>query len=493
MNKALRLLVLVLAVAMLLPAVVACDGGKTDDPSATTTGNVVNTEDPYETQLPTIDWDEDTFFVLGRDGGTYTQFNNFEISRETMDGDVVGDAVWTRNEALRKKYNFLVDHELVTNPASDALTLYDAQDDVYDLVIYKSNQVFTHASSGYLLDLNTVMYINFDHPTWNADINSELTVGGKLYASTSQFLLQDKARTYTLFYNRELARDYDMGYLEDHVDANTWTLEKFEEVSRKLTFDIDGGGAGDQADSFGVAAESYGSFVALVYGAGFRFGANDGETISLRGSDSSTLNAMNNVITAVGKVWFDKTVLCEPQMFEVYDPESPTDIFCDERSLFFSSFPSAFDTGLNKKCTFEFGVVPFPKIDANQERYYNYMNISNDSIFAIPYTVADPAQVGFYLQAISEEACKTSYTAYIESKCKVQDSYDELTAKMLDMSFKCVTYDVVCMLNPGSIYSIIVSDIPFFNTNVFVRLYQNKGTAPADKLDELIAKFEANG
>ena len=490
MNKTLRILALVLALLMMLPAIVACgnkdgeDGSEGKENGGTT--GVVDTSDPYATQLPDYDWDEDDFFILGREDGSYIQFKNFEIWRENMPGDVVGDAVWERNESLRKKYNFIVTQELSNKVKSTAQTLYDAQDDVYDLVIYQPTQVFSHASSGFLLDLNSVMYINFNHPTWSQKVNDSLTIGGKLYCTTSQFLLQDKARTYTLFYNRELAREYDMGYLESFVDANVWTLETFETVCRQLSFDVDGQGAGGQGDSFGVAAESTGSFPALLYGAGFSLGQNDGETITLTGATK----AMDDIVTAVGKVWFDKTVICMPSDFAVYDPESPTDIFCDNRSLFFSSFPSAFDTGLNEKCHFEFGIVPFPKMSSDQEDYYNFANVDNSSVFAIPYTVADPAQVGFYLEAISEESCKTTYDAYIESKCKVQDSYDELTAKMLDLSFNCITYDIITCLNVGGLYSIISSQIPNFRANVYVRLYEGKGDKPQTELEQYIFQFE---
>jgi hypothetical protein len=158
------------------------------------------------------------------------------------------------------------------------------------------------------------------------------------------------------------------------------------------------------------------------------------------------------------------------------------------------SFPSDFDQtvtgGLNDSCKFEFGVMPFPKYDSEQERYYNAMNVHNASIFAIPYTVADPAQVGFYLEAISEESVGTSYPAFIESKCMIQDSYDELTARMLSLSFDSITYDVVTLLNPGGIFEIVTSQIPTFRTNIFIRLYNSKGDKPQIALDEYVNNFE---
>ena len=492
MKKTLRVLALILAVLCLVPAVVAC-GGNGDEGNQGGNGTpdpgAVDTSDPYATKLPEYDWEEDSFYILGKDGGAQNQFTSFEISREAMDGTVVGDAVYTRNENLKKKYNFIVEQELVSNTYNEAQTLYDAQDDVYDLVIYIPNRVFNHAASGYLTDLYGVDYLDFEHPAWSSYINTELTVGGKLYCTSNKFLLQDKARTYTMFYNRELAREHNLGYLEDYVENNTWTLEEFEKCSKLFSFDIDGGGAGGVGDSFGVVAESHASFAALLYGAGFTLGVNDGEKIELTGA---TLE-MDNIVSAAGKIWFDKTLTAVPEDFTPIDWAIPFNIFVDERSPFFISFPSDFDagaTGLNTKCTFEFGFMPFPKADAEQERYYNMMNYHNASVFAIPYTVTDLAQVGFYLEAISEESCNTSYTAYVDSKCKIQDSYDELTAKMLDLCFESTAYDVVAFLDPGGIFTIICDQIPNFRTNVFIRLYNSKGDKPQTALDEYVTQFE---
>ena len=493
MKKSLKIFALILALLMVVPVMVACgnkggegnQGGTTADP-----GTVDTSDGEYASKLPAYDWDEDIFYILGREDTNGGQGHNFEIWRENMPGDVVGDAVYTRNETLRKKYNFIVEAGLVTNTYTEAQTLYDAQDDVYDLVIYQPSKVFNHASSGYLLDLYSIDYLDFDHPTWSADVNRELTVGGKLFASTNQFLLQDKKRTYIMFYNREMSRQNGFGNLEDHVDNNTWTLEKMEEVTRALSFDIDGGGGGHYGDNFGLATEGPSSFWAMISGAGFTLGTNDGETITLTGAT----NEMNSIIDAAGKIWFDKNVTTMPEDFTPMDYYSSIRIFCEGRSLFMLSFPSDFDQtvtgGLNDSCKFEFGVMPFPKYDSEQERYYNAMNVQNASIFAIPYTVADPAQVGFYLEAISEESVDTSYPAFIESKCMIQDSYDELTARMLSLSFDSMTYDVVTLLNPGGIFGIVSDQVPTFRTNIFIRLYNSKGDKPQIALDEYVTNFE---
>ena len=513
MSRFLRLFALLIALIILLTGVVGCDlfsfedddddderstrkkrTKATADPSVVTTDpNYAVTTDPnapgseYNSKLPNYNWDGDYFYILGADGGTTSSLTNFEIWREGMPGDVVGDAVWVRNESLKKKYNFYVEQNLVKNVKKEVQTLYDAQDDLYDLVIYKPADALYHARSGYLLDLNTITYIDFDHPAWSKRMNESLSIGGRLYFTTSHFLLQDKTRTYTLFYNRDLAKERDLGSFEELVDKNQWTIDVFETYAKTFSFDIDGGGGGHTGDSFGVAAESTGSFSALLYGAGFSLGQNDGERIILTGATKY----MEDIVTAVGNVWFDKAITCMPDDFVSGNYNITSDIFRNGRALFLAGFFGNVDFESGSSTVPDVGVLPFPKLSSSQKNYYNQVEHMTSSVFAIPCTVSDPVRVGFYLEAVSEASTDTSYRAFVNSKCRKGDEYDEDVFRMLTLSFDSMSYDLVAVGNIGGLYDIISMQVPSFRDNVFVRLYQGKGDKPQADLDDLCYDFRS--
>lgn len=484
MKKTIKLLTLVLALMMLLPLIIACgkDGGQSNGP-ATSDPGTVSTDPEAVSKLPAMDWGGETFDIFGRDGGSYVMFTNFEIWRENMPGDVVGDAVFTRNEILKKKYNFEVTQELSTgNTATDVLTLYDAQDDVYDLVIYRPINVQAHASSGYLLDLNTLMYIDFEHPSWNAHTNEQLTIAGKLFYTSSDFLLQDKSRTFCMFYNRELARANGLGYLEDHVKDNTWTLETVNSIVHDFSVEIDGESGHGPEDGFGIATTGSSSFAAFCYGAGFRLSENVDGYPSLVAPDTKILD----IIDQAGKFAFDNKVWLDPGFYKVSD----STVFSAGNTLLYSVFPSVLESALNEKCTFEFGSIPYPKYDADQERYLTQINIENGSLFAIPYTVADADMVSFFLQAITEESTDTTYTAFIDTKCKVQDVYDELSAEMLDLTLQNVAYDIIAITD-SNMWGIIANNVPEFNTNIYKRLWDAKSGNAQLAIDTMVEMYEA--
>ena len=115
MKKLTKVLSLILALLMIATVFMACN--KTDDPEKETENNGQNQtvattagtdETTTEIVLPDMDWGGAEYRILGRYHASMSQFVNFEVWRETLPDDVVGKAVWKRNDNLRQKYNFVV-------------------------------------------------------------------------------------------------------------------------------------------------------------------------------------------------------------------------------------------------------------------------------------------------------------------------------------------------------------------------------------------------
>lgn len=471
--KRAKLSALLLTVLMLIPAAVSCTSPGDNPPDTTasdsdTVGSSVETENA--SSLPEMNWNGEDCLILGRDGLQYTQFTNFEIWREDYSSaDVVGDAVFKRNLALEEKYGFIVRQQLVENTASTAQITYLSGEDIYDLVIYRPHTVQAHASAGYLLDLYDLKYIDLTHDCWNQTVNSQLCFGNKLYYTTSDFLLEDKNRTYLMFYNREMARSYGYGYLEDMVDAGTWTVEEFIKIIKSVSADV-GTEAGkiDSDDIFGVGIESYGSFNPFLYATGFRLSTMDSENMPVLVGSTPRIN---DLIDMVLGFYADKTLVISANDLGTNDAERTSSMFCDSKTLFYTGFPSSFDTSISSNCNFEFGIMPFPKADTAQESYYTTPNITNGSLFGIPFTVGDSERAGFFLQALSEASTDTTLYAFYETKCKLQDSYDERCSNMLDLIFENVVYDIIEIGDFGGLRSLIENTIGKEGTNVFNSRY----------------------
>lgn len=482
---------LLLVFSMILGCFTACakDNSNEVDSAASGAVSTIVAETEYASKLPEMDFGGEECLILGRDDSAGVQMRNFEIYRESLPDDIVGKAVWERNDMLKQKYNFIVNQDLVSNTAITAALTYNSNEDLYDIVMYVPNSGFVHSQDGYLLDLTATKYIDLEHPAWDDYINSQLSFGNSLYATANDFCLEDKNRTYIIFYNREMARDAGLGYFEDMVKAGTWTLDNYNSILKQFRDDADGDGQyGTKNDGFGLVCESQGSFSTFLCGAGFRTSVNNNGRIELVGAGDQILN----IIDKVGKFMFDSEIAVYAESFTPIDMYRPREIFLDERSMFYSCFFSEIEAGLAENCNFEYSFLPFPKYDENQTEYYTSMDHRNGTVVAIPKTVVDPDSSGFFLEALTEASTDTSLFAYIETKCKLQDSYDQRASDMVEVIFDNVVYDIVQVCDFGKLFRAVLTEIPTAKRNNYSNIYGKRYQNAIDEIDEAMANLNVN-
>ena len=472
-----RILSLILAILMLVATFVSCE--KVDPGSSSDTGEVE------------INWDGEEYRIFGRSKGETNMFKNFEVDRETVPEDVVGLAVWNRNEAIKAKYGLdVVGYYTDDNTGSTARLFLEAGEDQYDLLICTPNSFQAFANQGYLLDLNEVNYVDLESDCWNDYANTQLTMGGKLFYTTNKFLLHDKHRTWMVYYNRDLAKELNIGHLEDEVFAGNWTMDRLIEIAKLDAAERDGVDGMSYYDQWGVALSDSYCFAQLAYASGFRLSEN--------GNDGypKLIGATDQMISILDKV-LELTADSNTCFIYTYRPQSDkvgldNSIFATGNAVVLVDVISSFDDFAIAGIDFDLGAIPNPKFNAEQENYYSVPNAQYGSLFAVPATVYDVEKAGFGLQAISEESVDTSYNAYIEVKCKLQDSYDEETARCLDIIFDGVVYDVAQITELGSITEIIYNTIPRGGANNYASQYkkfEKKANNEIAKIKEAYLNF----
>ena len=306
MKKFIKVLSLVLALLMVASVFFACDTDDKNnddvskDSGAANSDSVAATTDGAETKpqskLPETNWGGVDYRVLGTDATTKV-FENFEVYRAEMPEDVVGVAVWNRNQTLSSKYGLNVVGTFSATPDSVAKVALDAGDDLYDLIICKGWRMEEFAKEGQLVNIANLKYIDFENDCWVDYALEQMTFGGKLYYGTNKFLLADKHRTWAIWYNRELARELNVGYLEDEVFNNTWTLERVAEIAKTCAGEVDGSEGMTSGDRWGLILSSPANWVPLAYGSGFR--------VSEKGLDNYPvmIGATDEMLTIVDRVF----------------------------------------------------------------------------------------------------------------------------------------------------------------------------------------------
>ena len=493
-----RILTAALALLMAAAAFASCGDTATtpvetngDNASQTETAN--ETEAVLRTDLPDKDWGGRTFMVLGREHPTYTQFNNFEIWTEKEVGEVVNDAVFRRNSIIEEKYNVEIAQILNEFPETLLQQSASAGDHLYDLAFVEMVQIGPCIQNGYFYNLYDVEHIDFSKPWWNPEVNEAVSMCGRLYATTSDFSLRDKNRAYIMLYNIDLTERLEIPNIVQTVRDGKWTVDVMLSYVKDLGGDLDGDGKmGGEFDSFGLVMDSYNSFSTFVFGMDVQSVTKD--------KDDKPVITMNNdrMVNAVERV---VSLTCDPSyalFCDDFNGKTAEDFwgtagraFYAERALFMTGFPHSLKSA-SEKAEFDFGVLPMPKYDEEQEKYYTYADILS-MLMGIPVTSPEPGFSGFMLEALSAASTNTSLSAYYDVSCKTKYSYNPETGEMLDLIFDGIYYDPAMIYSIGRLSELLSVDLPKKKSNIFVSQYTKyeKGAQRAlDKLVEAIDSLE---
>ena len=475
-----RMTAFLLALLMMTSIFVSCSdtGNKDGDDVATT----LPADGEEATKLPELDWEGQEYRILARDSDWAP---NFEIYRDELPEDVVGKAVFERNMALSEKYGITIAGRLSYDNNGMAKTMLESGEDLFDLTVLSPEKHHPLAMQGYLLDIYSLDYVNVEHDGWQDYANEQLEMGGKLYYTTNKILLQDKHRSWMLYYNRDLANELKLGYFEDWVFDGTWTIDKVIEMSKAVTADIDGVQGLGVTDRWGVVGGEGYNFCQWAFGVGFRFTEKDNEGYAqLIGATDRVLAALDKTYALTGN---RDVYYCETD-YGSHDG-SGFEAFCDGGVVVYASALSALEQ-IPLNTDMMFGVLPNPKYDEKQENYYCIPNLENGSLLSVPATISDVAFAGFGLQALTEEALTTSYVAYIETKCKLQDVYDEDAAKCLDIIFNGVVYDIAFICDIGGLGKLMWSQMSGQRTNTYARTFKSSSKIATKQMDEIKATYK---
>ena len=458
-----RILAALLLGCTLIP-LAACSSGDTGTADTTAADTAVNdaAEDTTtaETEperlypeVPDKDWEGRTFNVLGRrhDDPTRWYFVNAEIFSEGENGETVNDAVFRRNSDIEEKYNVKITQDLQLSPQDYIKTTVAAGDQIHDMSFQNQLHVAKVAEGGYLVDMYSLDHVDYDKPWWNQELNDRLSVGGKLYFTTSDFAIMDKYRTSIIFFNRDMAEEYSLGNKFDAVREGKWTLDMMLEDSLKVSRDVDGDGDRDQFDQFGYGCEWYNSTV-LAFASDNIICGKDSKDIPVIKMDAAHWSA---ALDKIVKITSNKEIMFFEQEYNgKYDGDyyqMSEDLFKDGRLMYCASFVESFKA-MSADCTDEYGVIPFPKYDEEQENYYTLS--AQGLILCVPVTAPDLEFTGFMLEVLSSYSSYTTLPAVIEVNCKTKYTYDADSAEMLDLTFDGLVFDLGQLYNWGDLFNI---------------------------------------
>ena len=464
-NMTKKVLSLILAVLMLLPMAVACaetptEGDTTSADPTLTTAPPSNTEAPEETELASktlpadLKFNGETVTILSRDAS----FVSDEIWVDDLNGAMVNDAIYKRNAKVMEQLNVTIESIQLSgdayavstelrNAASNGEAYFDiAANSTYSTIMYTSENIF--------LDLTECDYLDLDAIYWSQGYNESASIGNSQYLATGALALSLYRLMFITFYNKTLLAEAQYENLYTVVDEGRWTLDYQIQLSKDLYKDADGSGTVSEGDTVGFAGSTLSYLDPYWSSCDIQIITKDADNHFVYSLDSEKLS---NTI--------DKLIVLFHQSNAWFDRSSGDDGKQTAMSNLFTSGNVGTATlrlGLVETEQFismqdEYGIIPMPKYDENQEKYYTFLHDQFTSIGISSVHSSDEEKVqmlGAVLEAMALESYKTVIPAYYEVALKGRYLDDSDSWRMLDMIYENVKVDagVLYTKNLGSIH-----------------------------------------
>lgn len=444
------LICLFLVIVMLSASLVGCADSKDTEETTNAVGNVETTDKGR--QLPELMWDRE-FRVLGNLYGSTQQYATISIYAEAPEDPISSD-VYTRNLLLEEQYGIKVRFTGEDAPANTLNIEYFSGESSYELVFMQLSEVKSLMAAGCsaanLYDEEMFPYLYFEKDCWNSYVNDTLSINNKLYMTTGYVNLQEKMNTALIYYNREMLKSINSSIDPVAlVKSGDWTLEAMGKM--RVDGTVTDGGTGE-IDTYGLSCSNNRNFYHYVAACEVDIiGKDANDTPSFVINNQRTLDVIDACLAMThasdgGTFFATHSSLIEQSK----------KLFLDGKALMFNGELSFIDT-LKSDGGIDYGFLPYPKYNSDQEMYYSNIHTHFSALFVIPAMAADKEFASFGLQAINEGSEQMNYN-YMEIACRMKGSIDVEAYEMLEIAVANPIYDLGVVFGWGAIHTWIFVD-----------------------------------
>ncbi len=437
-----------LCIAAILTSILTACGDAPASPAVTTnaekTSDAIKTTesiDPVETKFTAVanipedaNYDGYTFHFLisGNGGGN-------DVRAEELTGDALNDALFERNRKVEARFGITIeDEEMYTGTNSGKSDAYKmltqsimANDNAFDAAIMGCYDLATLSYSGYLYDLAQMPYLDLTQPWWDQKVLSDLNFGGHIYFTTGDAMFTDNNLTCAMIFNKQLCNENDLDNPYELVKSGKWTMEKWGEMCKDISADLNGDGVMDDKDRYGALIWDD-ILMAIVNAAGGKCA-----TLNADGQLELTLNENNvlRVFDTYTKYFYDKQAACAFQRYgySVYD------MFSNNQALFYAERLEC--VGGFRDMEGDFGILPIPKLTEEQEEYYSVLASWTGRLLCAPAVQDNAERTGQILEYFAAESMNIVTPAYYEKLLMGKYARDEDSAEMIDIILASHNFD----------------------------------------------------
>lgn len=419
----------ILALMMLVSAVSCGSSGGAENTE--TSGMVQESTTEADTEEETVTDDLGDIRFDGEEFNIYLALpiNSMFVEEET--GDNVDDAIYKRNRTVEERLGIKLKFTK-GGFGSDGESQAAATQQIRSFVMSgdTSNDLFIHVqhtgmpgliADGCFIDWNTLPNVDFSKPYWYTNCIRDINYGDKIYAMTGMYNLEILKGSNILAFNKRLVDEAGFDYPYQLVLDGKWTYDRFVEMIAGGTRDLDGDTVIDpNTDMFGYWGWVYEMAPALYMGLGGDVITKDKDNMPVISIETERnvgiVDKMNELFAMEGAAY-------ESSQWGVFDTAFKNGTLMFDHS-------SLGDIQNMRDMKDDFGFVPYPKYDEDQDGYN--VRVGNCAgLSYIPVTNTRAELTGAVLEVMSAVSYNTVVPAYFDVALTVKIARDTGSEQMV--------------------------------------------------------------
>ena len=480
MNKKsfLRLLSLFLVILMAVALFSGCANSGEGDGDGSNDEFDAITNDPENPNIPKTDYNGYTFSIICQ---PYLNSNAYSYDWMVSDGEnstVLMDAVYRRNGILEDKYNIKFEQQKVTGLTNVVRTQSMGGVVEFDMIISTCLALSALARENLLLDLRSVERFDMTKSYWDPNAAEQLTIGGKLYFTNCAFNVQEVA--FVTYFNKQLIEDYKLTSPYEYMANNEWTIDNWAKLATSISVDMNSDGNMTATDRYGTLVEYHNPRM-FLFASGVRATTMD-ETgypkLTLFDTDKPVrvYEKCKEVFTSAAAWWIDDMPMNETYGYpDVWD--YARSLFCQDLYLFHYEGTNIIHQFADMES--EFGIVPIPKYDKNQESYLSMYPL-NCAMMALPSAQADLERTANIVEDLNFYSKVVLRPAWYDTLLARRYVRDDESEKSLDLILAGRVYDVGVYYDFGGFLLSKVLDIDVRTNNISTNFNKYKKAIEID-------------
>ncbi|MCR5263786.1 MAG: hypothetical protein K6D94_07930, partial [Clostridiales bacterium] len=354
---------------------------------------------------------------------------------EEQTGASLDDAMYKATMNVEERFNVDLTETLYPDGQTPKAAVL-AGDDTFDLVRIRCTDATTWWSDGLLIPADEVPVIDISQPYWDKTVNDSLTIAKQHYVALSSFDLCEYDLTFSLMFNKGFITDYSFDNPYDMVKTGIWTMDRMNGMMKAFSKDLNGDGAMDKEDQWGYTSHP------KMVSPGFWIGA-DALSIEKDADDIPHLNCGSDKFIAVWEKIID--ICYSDNQYLGFDesadiPPSCREMFSSNRALFMDM--SFFFSEDLRSMDSDFGIIPYPKYDENQDHYSCRLCYYMPTVVPSSLSGDRLERCGVMLEALACAYYNDVIPAYYDIVLQNKVARDVESQEMLDIIFTSRVIDI---------------------------------------------------